>query len=59
MHGIFPTHNKYYIAHEIFPHLSRKEKKEVYFPDKVKKFAADQKPAQKSDKSTEDFSNFE
>ena len=39
MHGIFPTHNKYYLAQEIFPHLSRAEKKEVYFPDKKTKRA--------------------
>ena len=34
MHGIFPTHNKYYLATEIFPHLSKKEIKEVYYPER-------------------------
>jgi hypothetical protein len=37
MHGIFPTHNKYYIRTEIFPYLSKKEKKEVYYPTKKSK----------------------
>ncbi len=36
-HGIFPTYNKYYLATEIFPHLSKEEIKAVYFPDKTKK----------------------
>lgn len=36
-HGIFPTHNNYYKAKEIFPFLSKKEKKEVFFPDKKSK----------------------
>ena len=44
-HGIFPTHNKYYIATEIFPYLSKKEKKEVYFPEyKPKKVISPHKP---------------
>jgi len=34
MHGRFPKHNKYYIVNEIFPYLSSKEKKEVYYPTK-------------------------
>lgn len=37
MHGIFPTYNKYYIQHEIFPHLSKQEIKDVYYPPKTKK----------------------
>jgi hypothetical protein len=37
MHGIFPTHNHYYIVNEIFPYLSKKEIKEVYYPEKSKK----------------------
>ena len=34
MHGRFPTHNKYYLAHEVFCHLSKEEKRNVYFPTK-------------------------
>jgi hypothetical protein len=34
MHGRFPTHNKYYLATEIFPFLSKEEKRLVYFPTK-------------------------
>jgi hypothetical protein len=34
MHGRFPTHNKYYLAHELFPLLSKEEKRLVYFPSK-------------------------
>jgi len=34
MHGRFPTHNKYYLAHEVFPYLSKEEKRQVYFPTK-------------------------
>jgi len=34
MHGRFPTHNKYYLAHELFPFLSKEEKRQVYFPTK-------------------------
>lgn len=34
MHGRFPTHNKYYLAHEVFPNLSKEEKRAVYFPTK-------------------------
>jgi hypothetical protein len=34
MHGRFPILNKYYIQHEIFPLLSKEEKKNVYFPSK-------------------------
>ena len=37
MHGRFPTNNRYYRINEIFPLLSRKEMKEVYYPEKVKK----------------------
>lgn len=36
-HGIFPTHNRYYYANEIFPYLSKAEKKEVFFPEKKSK----------------------
>lgn len=34
MHGRFPTHNKYYLASELFPLLSKEEKRAVYFPTK-------------------------
>jgi hypothetical protein len=34
MHGRFPTHNKYYLATELFPFLSKEEKRLVYFPTK-------------------------
>ena len=34
MHGRFPTHNKYYLAHEVFPLLSKEERRLVYFPTK-------------------------
>lgn len=34
MHGRFPTHNKYYLANEVFPYLSKEEKRLVYFPTK-------------------------
>lgn len=34
MHGRFPTHNNYYLAHEVFPLLSKEEKRSVYFPTK-------------------------
>jgi len=34
MHGRFPTMNKYYLAHEVFPHLSKEEKRLVFFPTK-------------------------
>jgi len=34
MHGRFPTHNKYYLAHEVYPFLSKEEKRLVYFPTK-------------------------
>jgi hypothetical protein len=40
MHGIFPTHNKYYLATELFPFLSKEEKKAVYFPERKSKKAA-------------------
>ena len=33
-HGIFPTMNKYYIRHEIFPFLSKEERRLVYYPTK-------------------------
>ncbi len=39
-HGIFPTHNRYYLATEIFPYLSKQEIKAVYFPDKTRKTAS-------------------
>jgi len=34
MHGRFPTHNKYYLASELFPLMSKEEKRLVYFPTK-------------------------
>ena len=34
MHGRFPTMNKYYLAQELFPYLSKEEKRLVYFPTK-------------------------
>jgi len=34
MHGRFPTMNKYYIQKEIFPFLSKEEKRSVYYPTK-------------------------
>lgn len=34
MHGRFPTHNKYYLTSELFPLLSKEEKRLVYFPTK-------------------------
>jgi hypothetical protein len=34
MHGRFPTMNKYYLAHEVFPLLSKEEKRLVFFPSK-------------------------
>jgi hypothetical protein len=34
MQGPFPTHNKYYLAQELFPFLSKEEKRLVYFPTK-------------------------
>jgi hypothetical protein len=34
MHGRFPKHNKYYLANELFPLLSKEEKRFVYFPTK-------------------------
>jgi|688.fasta_scaffold89794_6 hypothetical protein len=37
MHGIFPTLNKYYISSEIFPCLSKEEKKAVFFPERKSK----------------------
>lgn len=37
MHGIFPTLNKYYISSELFPCLSKEEKKEVFFPERKSK----------------------
>jgi hypothetical protein len=43
MHGIFPTYNKYYIRKEIFPYLSKKEMKEVYYPTKKPKTVAPRK----------------
>jgi len=40
MHGIFPTLNKYYIHSELFPCLSKEEKRAVYFPERRPKQAA-------------------
>ena len=34
MHGRFPTMNKYWLATELFPLLSKEEKRLVYFPTK-------------------------
>jgi len=34
MHGRFQTRNKYYLAHEIFPRLSKEEKRRIFFPSK-------------------------
>ena len=34
MHGRFPTMNKYYLASELFPLLSKEERRLVYFPTK-------------------------
>lgn len=34
MHGRFPTMNKYWRAHELFPFLSKEEKRFVFFPTK-------------------------
>jgi len=39
MHGIFPTLNKYYISSELFPCLSKEEKKAVFFPERKSKRA--------------------
>jgi hypothetical protein len=39
MHGIFPTLNKYYISSELFPRLSKEEKKAVFFPERKSKKA--------------------
>ena len=48
-HGIFPTHNKYYLAHELFPFLSKEEKKAVYFPERKSK-----RPASLRHKTTDE-----
>jgi hypothetical protein len=34
MHGRFPTMNKFWLATELFPLLSKEEKRLVYFPTK-------------------------
>ena len=34
MHGRFPIFNKYYLTNELFPLLSKEEKRLVYFPTK-------------------------
>ena len=34
MHGRFPTMNKYWRAQELFPLLSKEEKRLVFFPTK-------------------------
>jgi|688.fasta_scaffold1373452_1 hypothetical protein len=34
MHGRFPIFNKYYLTNELFPLLSKEEKRHVYFPTK-------------------------
>lgn len=52
MHGTFPTHNKYYIATEIFPFLTKKEIKDVFYPPKTKKPAPTQRV--KRQEETED-----
>lgn len=52
MHGIFPTHNKYYLRSEIFPLLSKKEMKDVYYPPKKSK--ANQAPKRIKREESED-----
>lgn len=39
MHGRFPTMNKYYLATELFPLLSKEEKRSVFFPTKEERSA--------------------
>lgn len=34
MHGRFPTMNKYWFAHELYPLLSKEERRSVFFPTK-------------------------
>jgi len=34
-HGHFPTTNNYYVRTEIFPHLTKKEIKEIYYTAKT------------------------
>ena len=53
MHGIFPTHNKYYIRHEIFPHLSKQEIRDVYYPPKTKKEKLNREPRRSKDEGDE------
>lgn len=55
MHGIFPKHNKYYIHTEIFPYLSKEERKNVYYPPKVSR-AAKEAP-KKTKRYSEDDEN--
>jgi hypothetical protein len=43
MHGIFPTHNKYYQITEIFPFLSKREIKEVFYPERKPKNVTSEK----------------
>lgn len=52
MHGIFPTHNKYYLHTEIFPFLSKKEIKEVFYPTKKPK--VDKQPRRLKPEESED-----
>jgi len=40
MHGKFPKLNSYYISSELFPCLSKEEKKAVFFPEKKSKSVA-------------------
>ena len=54
MHGIFPTHNKYYIRTEIFPHMSKKEIKEVWYADKKSIATAAKQVAPKNRSKNED-----
>jgi hypothetical protein len=54
MHGIFPTHNKYYLASELFPHLSKEEIKQVYFPERKSKKALEASPKPRRGKSDDE-----
>lgn len=53
MHGIFPTLNKYYISSELFPCLSKEEKKAVFFPErKSRKMTSPHHRAKDEDEET-------
>ncbi len=51
-HGIFPTTNKYYLATELFPYLSKQEKKEVYFSTKKPKYVPGAQPVLEDEDTT-------